>query len=126
MDMEVKEVDKKCLNDLTDNRKDGHKIIQITVDFKNIILELKNKKIRLCYIKNKSWYVQDAKGNLYQVENYWHGSYLDKWIRNGTVVKFNLVDAQYIEEWEKEIWGVKKIEEFIKQQSQYWIKKGEI
>jgi hypothetical protein len=90
---------------------------QITVDFGNIIQELENKKIKLCLIKNKSWFIIDEQENLYWIETYWHGSYLDRLIKEGITVKFNLINAKYINEWEKEIWDISEIEEFIKRQS---------
>lgn len=37
------------------------------------------------------------------METYRQGSYLDKLIKEGVVVKFNRVDTFNIEDWEKEI-----------------------
>ena len=48
--------------------------------------------------------------------NYRVGSYLDKLIKDGVVVEFNLVDSKNIEDWEKEIWSVKEVKEFIERQ----------
>ena len=49
-----------------------------------------------------------------------HGSYLDRLIRDGIVVKFHQVDTfktKNIGDWEKEVWGVSEVEQFIKRQS---------
>ena len=51
--------------------------------------------------------------------NYRVGSYLDKLIKDGVVVEFNLVDnakSKNIGDWEKEIWGVSEVKAFIKRQ----------
>ncbi len=93
---------------------------QITVNFKNIIQELEEKQLKLCLIKNKSWFVVDNQNNYYHIEIYWHGSYLDKLIKEGITVNFNLVDATFINEWEKEVWDIAEVQDFIKRQSVYW------
>lgn len=65
----------------------------ITVDFKNILSELELKKIKLCFLKKQRYlYIEDGQNNLYQMETYWQGSYLDKLIKNGIIVNFNQVE----------------------------------
>lgn len=54
------------------------------------------------------------------METYRVGSYLDKLIKDGIIVKFDIVDAELsknIEDWEKEIWGVVEVKDFIKRHS---------
>lgn len=53
---------------------------------------------------------------MYQIEVYRYGSYLDNLIKKGITVQFNYVEASLsknIGEWEKEIWDVEKVEDFI-------------
>lgn len=90
---------------------------EIVIEFKNIISELESKKLKLCFLKDRGIFVEDNQKNLYKMETYWHGSYLDKLIKDGTIVKFSLVDSTNIEDWEKEIWGVPEVKAFIKRQS---------
>jgi len=90
---------------------------EIILNFKNIIQGLENKNIKLCFIKDKGIFIEDTQKNLYVMETYWHGSYLNRLIKDGTIVKFSLVDATNIEDWEKEIWGVPEVKAFMKRQS---------
>jgi hypothetical protein len=87
---------------------------EIILNFRNVLQELENKNIKLCFIKNKGIFVEDNQKNLYKMETYWHGSYLDRLIKDGTIVNFNLVDTANIEDWEKEIWGVSEVKAFMK------------
>lgn len=92
---------------------------KIVLNFKNIISELENKELKLCFLKFRGIFIEDNQRNLYQMETYWIGSYLDKLIKDGVIVDFNLVDAtrsKNIEDWEKEIWGVLEVKDFIKRQ----------
>ena len=91
----------------------GDKII---IDFKNVVSELESKDLKLCFLRNRGLFIEDSYNNLYQMELNRSGSYLDKLIKEETVVKFNLVDASYIGEWEKEIWDAKEVKNFIKRQ----------
>lgn len=88
----------------------------IVIDFKNVLSELELKKVKLCFLKDRGLLIEDDQRNLYQMEVYRQGSYLDGLIRDGAVVKFNLVDASIsknIGDWEKEIWGVSEVEAFL-------------
>jgi hypothetical protein len=89
---------------------------EIILNFKNIIQELENKNIKLCFLKNKGMFVENTQKNLYKMETYWHGSYLNRLIKDDTIVKFSFVDATSIEDWEKEIWDVTEVKDFIKSQ----------
>jgi hypothetical protein len=90
---------------------------KIVIDFKNILSELEGKILKICFIKNKpSLFIEDNQNNLYQMELYRQGSYLDKLIKDGTIVEFNVVDtliSQNIGEWEKEIWDVSAVKSFM-------------
>lgn len=78
---------------------------KIVVNFKNIISELESKNLKICFIRNMpSLFLIDNKNNLYQMELYRQGSYLDKLIKDGIAVEFNLVNtllSKNIGEWEK-------------------------
>ena len=89
---------------------------EIILNFGNIIQELETKNIKLCFLKEKGIFIENANKNLYSMETYWHGSYLDKLITNGITVKFNRVDATNIENWQKEIWGLPEVKAFMKRQ----------
>lgn len=92
----------------------------IVLDFKNIISELEQKEIKLCFLENRGIFLEDTKGNLYQMDSYWCNSYLDKLIKNSVKVKFNLVDitlSKNVGNWEKELWGVLEVKDFIKRHS---------
>lgn len=91
----------------------------IVLNFKNITQELKDKELKLCFLKDRGIFIEDIQGNLYQMVNYRVGSYLDKLIKDGVVVEFNLVDnakSKNIGDWEKEVWGVSEVNAFIKRQ----------
>lgn len=95
---------------------------KIVIDFGNIIEEMKNKQVELRLFHN-GWFIIDNQKQFYQIDTYYRGGYLDKYIKEKLCIKFNLVPmcvSENIEEWEKEIWDVKKVEDFIKRQSKYW------
>lgn len=89
---------------------------KIIINFKNVVSELESKDLKLCFLQNRGLFIEDGYNNLYQMELNRSGSYLDKLIKEGIVVEFNLVDASYIGEWEKEIWDAKEVKNFIKRQ----------
>lgn len=93
----------------------------IIIDFGNIVSELKSKELVLCYRKTSvGLFILDTQNNLYMVEDYYLGSYLDKLIRNKTIVEFKHIDTSLrgnIGDWELEIWDGNWVEEFIKRQS---------
>jgi hypothetical protein len=93
---------------------------KIVLDFKNIISELENKNLKICFLKNRGIFIEDIQKNLYNIETYLNGQYLDRLIKDGVTVKFNLIDislSKNIMDWEKEIWGVSEVKAFIKRQS---------
>ena len=100
---------------------DEYKMVnKIAIDFKNIISELETNNLKLCFVGNRGLFVEDSQNNLYQMETYYIGSYLDNLIKNGIVVEFNRVDdilSRNIKNWEKEIWNISEVKNFIKRQS---------
>ena len=98
---------------------------KITINFGDIISELESKQFKLCFIKDRGLFIED-RNNIYQMETYRTGSYLDRLIKDRIVVEFNKLDisiSQNINDWEKEIWDVTEIKSFIKRQRIY--KEGE-
>ena len=90
---------------------------KIVLNFKNIISELEGKELKLVFIKDKGMFIEDKKNNMYMIELLNYGGYLDRFIKEGAIVKFDLVDAKNIMDWEKEIWGVPEVKAFIKRHS---------
>lgn len=87
----------------------------VVINFKNVVEELESKKLKLCYFKN-GHFVEDAQGNFYAIDILYHGSYLDRLIKNGNVIEFNRIDNQLIKEWEQ-IWEVSEVKSFINRHS---------
>ena len=93
---------------------------KIVLNFKNIISEMESKKLKLIFVKDKGIFIEDKKNNLYIIETYHHGGYIYNFIKKGIIVEFNLVDnslSKNIMNWEKEIWRVSEVKDFIKRQS---------
>ncbi|MET3209796.1 UNVERIFIED_CONTAM: hypothetical protein ABIC26_002743 [Paenibacillus sp. PvR008] len=95
----------------------------ITVDFKNIISELKSKELKLCFVKGlnigEAIFIEDAQGDLFSIAISKVGSYLDRLIMDGVIVVFNYVDnnlSQNIKDYQKEVWGISEVKAFIKRQ----------
>ncbi len=97
---------------------------KIIIDFGNIIEELKNKQVKLCLLHNRTgWFIIDKQDKLYQNEIYYDGGFLDKFIKEKLRIEFNLVPISVstnIGEWEKHIWEIEEVDEFIKRQSKFW------
>lgn len=93
---------------------------KILIDFGNIIQEMKNKQVKLCLLYERlSWFILDKQNRLYQIETYYDGGFLDKFIIEKLHIEFNLVSistSDRIEEWEKEIWDIDKVKKFIERQ----------
>lgn len=88
----------------------GNKIV---INFKNIVSELETKKLKLCFLINRGLFIIDEYNNLYQMELYRVGSYLDNLIKKGITVEFSYVDSKNINDREKEIWDISEVENFI-------------
>lgn len=97
---------------------------KIMIDFGNVVEEMKNKKVKLCLLhKRVGWFLIDSQNRFYQIESYYCGGYLDRYIKEKIKIEFNIVPISSsitIEYWEIEIWDVQKVEDFIKRQSKYW------
>jgi len=87
---------------------------QIIINFGDLIHNLENNNVKLCFLKNRGIFLENTKKELYQMEAYYIGSYLDKLIKNKTVINFKKVNTDFIEEWEKEVWEIKELKEFMK------------
>ncbi len=95
----------------------------IVLNFKNILTELKEKELKLCFLKGNgsTMLVEDIKGNLYDIEKYYHNSYLDNLIKHNARVSFNLIedkeDRENIKEFGRiEVWDVPEVQSFMKRQ----------
>lgn len=86
---------------------------KIIINFKNIVSELQTKKLRLCFLINRGLFILGEYNNLYQMELYRVGSYLDNLIKKEITVEFNYVDSKNINDNEKEIWSISDVENFI-------------
>lgn len=96
----------------------------ITINFGNIVSELEEGNLNIVFLKNRGIFLEDNKNNLYNMELEKQGSYLDNLIKNSEKVSFLLVPktiSKNIGEWEREIWSVLEVKEFINRQSKYWI-----
>ena len=113
---------KECVNKLLENN-----IIKrtIEVDFKNLVSEMENKELILCFVHSSlhdwahSTSVEDAEGNLYRIETYYDASPLNKLISYGAVVRFERVEDSLndsIEDWERRYMDVSDVKEFIKRE----------
>jgi hypothetical protein len=88
---------------------------KIIVNFSNIISEMETKSLKLCFVRdNNSIFIIDTNNDMYQIEMYRSGSYLEKLIEEGTTAEFNCVDASNIGEWRKEFWGISEVKKFMK------------
>lgn len=72
-------------------------IKSITLNFRDILSEMKNKDIKFILGIGNTMCIEDSQKNLYQIETYYHGSYLEKMIKNGYTVTFNPIEAKQTE-----------------------------
>lgn len=93
----------------------------VTVDFKNVVSELENKELSIGLINNNihSICLEDTKGNVYMIETYWNGSYLDGLINKGIAVEFNRLENPLYNGWVKK-WNVSEFRDYLVQQQQFW------
>lgn len=77
---------------------------KIVVNFGDLTNELKSKGLRIFIRKtnNPSMFIQDSKDNVYQIETYWVGSYLDKMVKNKISAEFIQIDKNIIKDYEKD------------------------
>lgn len=93
----------------------------VTVDFSKVISELENKKLNICFVKfgdplhpQTRFCIEDFKNNVYDMETYYSGSYLEKLINCKAVVNFYLIENFNIKENQKERWSICQLNDFIK------------
>lgn len=90
--------------------------LSITLDFGNIVSELGNKNLRLLHVKdNPAWFVVDSDNNLYSIETYYAGGYLDRYIGEKQVISFEKMEwpVKNFEEWRREFMGAAEVQDFI-------------
>lgn len=87
---------------------------KIKIDFGNLIEELKNNDCKLfTLIGRNNWYLEDKDKVTYQIELYYVGSYLDRFIMHGMKIEFH-ENQLNIEDQNKEYWNIERINNFIK------------
>lgn len=99
----------------------GNKAISesITIKFSNILSEMKNKDIKFILGIGNTMCIEDNKNNLYEIETYYHGSYLDKMIKNSYTVTFNPIEtkqAEYLNDLyknEKKVFDYNNMQNFL-------------
>lgn len=69
----------------------------ISINFKNILSEIKDKDIKIIIGVGNTICIEDNKSNLYEIETYYHGSYLEKFIKNESIVTFNQLEKKQSE-----------------------------
>lgn len=69
----------------------------ISINFKNILSEIKDKDIKIIIGIGNTICIEDNKSNLYEIETYYHGSYLEKFIKNESIVTFNQLEKKQSE-----------------------------
>lgn len=90
----------------------------LEINFGNLIEDLRKNDLKLILLKDKvGMFIQDINNNIYEIETYWLGSYLDKLIKNKATVVFNLIDRNMISNFDKEIFTWKNIQDFIEKHS---------
>lgn len=95
----------------------------ITLNFENILSEMKNKDIKFILGIGNTMCIEDSQKNLYQIETYYHGSYLEKMIKNGYTVTFNPIETKQTEHLndlyknEKKIFDYNDMQDFL---VEYW------
>lgn len=88
----------------------------ITLDFGNIVSELENKNLRLLHLEDTpGFFVVDSKDNIYALETYFAGGYLDRFIGEKHIISFEKTElsASNFEEWRKTYWDAAWVKDFI-------------
>lgn len=89
------------------------------VDFKNIIEELESKKLNIVFLDERGIFLEDEKNNLYDYDRYLYGTYLDKLIKDGEKITFNLIEREISKNvgyLKKDIWNYLDVMAFIERQ----------
>lgn len=88
----------------------------IVLNFGNIVSELEEKNLKLLKIKdNNGLFVVDCEGNLYGIEPYYAGGYLDRFIGEKFVIYFERMEQPIrdFEDWRKEFMDASWVKSFI-------------
>lgn len=88
----------------------------IVLDFGNIVSELETKNLKLLKIKdNNGLFVVDSAGNLYGIEPYYAGGYLDRFIGEKYIISFELMEqpTRDFEDWRKKFMDASWVKSFI-------------
>lgn len=88
----------------------------IVLNFGNIVSELEEKNLKLLKIKdNNGLFVVDCEGNLYGIEPYYAGGYLDRFIGEKFVISFERMEQPIrdFEDWRKEFMDASWVKSFI-------------
>lgn len=88
----------------------------IVLDFGNIVSELETKNLKLLKVKdNNSLFVVDCEGNLYGIEPYYAGGYLDRFIGEKFVISFERTEwpTRDFEDWRKQFMDASRVKSFI-------------
>lgn len=88
----------------------------IVLNFGNIVSELEEKNLKLLKIKdNNGLFVVDCAGNLYGIEPYYAGGYLDRFIGEKFVISFERMEQPIrdFEDWRKEFMDASWVKSFI-------------
>lgn len=89
---------------------------KIVLDFGSIVSQMESEGLRLLTVKdNNTLFVVDDKDNLYAIEPYYAGGYLDRFIGERNVVSFELVEQPVInfEDWRKKFLDAAWVKDFI-------------
>lgn len=89
---------------------------KIVLDFGSIVSQMESEGLRLLTVKdNNTLFVVDGKDNLYAIEPYYAGGYLDRFIGERNVVSFELVEQPVInfENWRKKFLDATWVKDFI-------------
>lgn len=88
----------------------------IVLNFGNIVSELEEKNLKLLKIKdNNGLFVVDCAGNLYGIEPYYAGGYLDRFIGEKFIISFERMEQPIrdFEDWRKEFMDASWVKSFI-------------
>ncbi len=88
------------------------------INFGNILNEMKDKDVKIILGIGNTICIEDNKSNLYEIETYYHGSYLEKFIKSESIVTFNQLEKKQSEHLKKlykneiEIFDYDKMKDF--------------
>lgn len=89
---------------------------KIVLDFGNIVSELETKNLKFLTVKdNNNLFVVDSEGNLYGIESYYAGGYLDRFIGEKYIISFEPMEqpTKDFEDWRKVFMDASWVKDFI-------------